>query len=342
MSPRWLAGLEDQAAHLLPASVNRYIRQGSREGVSAAEAVDAWRHLRFRPHVLTDVTHVHTELTLLGTPVTAPVAVAPSTFQRAVHPDGEVAMATATRDAGSLLVVSSNAGTSFADIGATGVPWWLQLYLPAERSLALPPLERAVSAGARALVLTLDTPVVGTKHDDGPTIWEETDPAFLQVNFEPATHDLPGFAKATDLGPQDIAWLQDQSGLPVVVKGVLRGDDAVRCVEAGAAAVWVSNHGGRQLDRSIATAHALPEVVDAVGGRAEVYVDGGLRTGLDVLAALSLGVHATFLGRLALWALVAGPDAVLRMHREIREELVEAMRLAGAPDLAAARALGAG
>ncbi|USQ78532.1 alpha-hydroxy acid oxidase [Ornithinimicrobium faecis] len=339
MCGRWLDALEGRAAEALPASVHRYIRQGSRDGVSAAEAVTAWRDLRFRPHVLTDVTHVQTAVTLLGTPVSAPIAVAPSTFQKAVHPDGELAMATATRDAGSLLVVSSNAGTPFADIGATGVPWWLQIYLPADRSLALPTLERAASAGARALVLTVDTPVVGTKHDNGPTIWEETDPALLRVNFEEDTHDLPGFAKATDLGPRDIAWLHDRTGLPVVVKGVLRGDDAVRSVEAGAAAVWVSNHGGRQLDRSISTAHALPAVVEAIGARAEVYVDGGLRTGLDVLSALTLGARATFLGRLPLWALVEGSAAVLRMHKELREELVESMRLAGVTDLAAAGTL---
>lgn len=339
MCGRWLDALEGRAAEALPASVHRYIRQGSRDGVSAAEAVTAWRDLRFRPHVLTDVTHVQTAVTLLGTPVSAPIAVAPSTFQKAVHPDGELAMATATRDAGSLLVVSSNAGTPFADIGATGVPWWLQIYLPADRSLALPTLERAASAGARALVLTVDTPVVGTKHDNGPTIWEETDPALLRVNFEEDTHNLPGFAKATDLGPRDIAWLHDRTGLPVVVKGVLRGDDAVRSVEAGAAAVWVSNHGGRQLDRSISTAHALPAVVEAIGARAEVYVDGGLRTGLDVLSALTLGARATFLGRLPLWALVEGSRGVLRMHRELREELVESMRLAGVADLVAASTL---
>lgn len=304
--------------------------------MSAAAAVEAWLDVRFRPRMLTDVTHVQTAVTLLGTPVSAPIAVAPSTFQKAIHPDGELAMATATRDAGSLLVVSSNAGTPFAEIGATEVPWWLQMYLPTDRSLALPALERAVSAGARALVLTADTPVVGTKHDDGPSIWEETDPALLRVNFDAGTHDLPGFAKATDLGPADIAWLQERTGLPVVVKGVLRGDDAARCVEAGAAAVWVSNHGGRQLDRSISTAHALPDVVAGAGEDAEVYVDGGLRTGLDILAALTLGARATFLGRLPLWALADGADAVLRMHRELQEELVESMRLAGVPDLAAA------
>lgn len=333
MAGSWLDGLEAGAAAVLPASVHRYIRQGAREGVSAAEAVAAWRAVRFLPHAMVDATQVRTGTTLLGTEVTAPIAVAPSTFQRAVHADGEVAMATATRDAGSLMVVSSNAGTSFSEIGATGVAWWVQAYLTADRSLALPLLRRAVAAGARAVVLTADTPIVGTKYDDGPSVWEETDPGILRVNFDPDTRDLPGFAKATDLGPPDVAWVREVTGLPVVVKGVLRADDTVRCVDAGAAAVWVSNHGGRQLDRSVATAEALPGVVAAVGDRVEVYVDGGLRSGLDVLAALSLGARATFLGRLPLWALVGGAESVLRMHRDLAAELVEALRLAGISDL---------
>lgn len=329
MASRWLEELEGRAAERLPRSVHRYIRQGAGDGVSTAEAAAAWRAVRFLPHVLTDVTQVHTSTTLLGTQVAAPIGVAPSTFQKAIHPDGELAMAAATREAGSLMVVSSNAGTPFAQIGATGVAWWLQAYLPADRSLALSMLERAVSAGARAVVLTVDTPVVGSKHDDGPTIWEETDPAILRVNFDPDTRDLPGFAKATDLGPDDIAWVGEVTGLPVVVKGVLRADDAVRCVDAGAAAVWVSNHGGRQLDRSVTTVDALPAVVAAVGDRTEIYVDGGLRAGLDVLGALALGARATFLGRLPLWALVGGADSVLRMHQELAAELVDAMQLAG-------------
>lgn len=329
MTGRWLDGLESEAAKVLPASVHRYIRQGAHGGTSAAAAVAAWRQVRFLPHAIVDVSHCDTVTTLLGTEVTTPVGVAPSTFQRAVHVDGEVAMASATRDAGSLLVVSSNAGTSFAEIGVTGVAWWVQVYLPADRSLAIPLLERAVEAGARAVVLTVDTPVVATKYDDGPSIWEETDPAILRVNFNPGVHDLPGFAKATDLGLADITWLREITGLPVVVKGVLRADDAVRCVRAGASAVWVSNHGGRQLDQSVATAEALPDIVAAVGEWVEVYVDGGLRSGLEVLAALSLGARAAFLGRLPLWALVGGHASVLRMHQELARELIESMQLAG-------------
>ena len=151
--------------------------------------------------------------------------------------------------------------------------WWLQAYLPADRTLAEPMLERAVAAGAEAVVLTVDTPVVGTKYAEGEqVIWDVIDPARLGVNFDPGYDDRPGAEKATDLGPHDLGWLAEVSGLPVVVKGVLRADDARRCVQAGAQAVWVSNHGGRQLDRAASTVSALGAVVAEVA-----YEARGLR-----------------------------------------------------------------
>jgi 4-hydroxymandelate oxidase len=159
------------------------------------------------------------------------------------------------------------------------------------------------------------------------------------VNFDPGYDEQPGAEKALDLGPHDIGWLADRTGLPVVVKGVLRPEDAVRSVQAGASAVWVSNHGGRQLDRAAATVDCLPAVAAAVGERAEVYVDGGLRGGLDVLAALALGADAVFLGRSPLLALVDGEDGVARWHRELTVQSVDALRLAGCRTVADTRGL---
>lgn len=327
---RWLDSLEGQARLALAVPLFRYLSQGAREGVSVAEARDAWASYRLLPHVLRDVTDVDPRTSFLGAQVATPIAVAPTTLQRAVHVAGELAMARATADAGSLMVVSSNAGTSFADIAATGVNWWLQAYLPADRTLAGPLLARAVEAGASAVVLTVDTPVVGTKYDGpGPSVWETTDPGLLRVNFDAEYATSADAEKATDLGPHDIGWVAGTTGLPVVVKGVLRPDDARRCVHAGAVGVWVSNHGGRQLDRVLPTAHALPAVVAAVAADAEVYVDGGVRSGLDVLTALSLGARGVFLGRLPLYALTGGEAQVARMHAELAQELVEALRLAG-------------
>lgn len=325
--------LEGRAREALPAEVFRYFHQGARDGISAAEATERWDRIRFQPHVLRDVTRVGSATTLLGTPVRSPVGLAPTTLQRAAHPEGEVASARAAAAAGSLLVLSSNAGSTFQDVADTGVDWWLQLYLTADRPVCSPLLERAVDAGASAVVLTADTPVVGTKYDEGGTIWEAADASWLRTNFPDGHGARAGEEKATDLGPQDVEWLARTSGLPVVVKGILQPSDARRCLDAGAAAVWVSNHGGRQLDGVAATADCLAAVVAEVGDAAEVYVDGGIRNGRHVLAALALGARAVFLGRPALYALAVGGSAgVAQMLEETTEELHEAMRLAGCVD----------
>jgi 4-hydroxymandelate oxidase len=325
----WLAGLEETARPRLAAEIFEYVAQGARDGITAAEAVASWRDVRFRPRVLRDVTEVDLSANLLDQRSAVPWGIAPTTLQRAVHPDGELAMARATAAAGGVMAVSSNAGTPFADIGATGVRWWLQIYLPQDRLLAAPLLDRAVEAGATAVVLTVDTPVVGTKYVADRPVWDVIDPETLRVNFDPGYAESPGAGKARDLGSADLAWLVERTGLPVVVKGVLHPDDARQCVEAGAAAVWVSNHGGRQLDRAMTTAAALPAVVAAVRGDAQVYVDGGLRSGLDVLAALSLGADAAFLGRVPMYALADGAEGVSRMHAELAVQLADGLRLAG-------------
>ena len=339
----WLAAVETRAREALAPAVLEYLLQGARDSITAGEAVEAWGAVRFRPRGLHDVTHVDPGVTLLGQRSELPFGVAPTTLQRAVHPDGELAMARATAEAGGVMVVSSNAGTPFSEIGATGVRWWLQAYLPADRTLAEPMLDSAVAAGAEAVVLTVDTPLVGTKYATAgvPVVWESIDPDLLRVNFDAGYDDQPGAEKALDLGPHDIGWIADRTGLPVVVKGVLRPEDAHRSVQAGAAAVWVSNHGGRQLDRAASTASCLPEIVESVGERAEVYVDGGIRSGLDVLAAYALGADAVFLGRLPVLALVDGRDGVASLHAELLDQTVDALRLAGCRSLADARGLAA-
>ena len=195
------------------------------------------------------------------------------------------------------------------------------------------------------MVLTLDTPVVGTKYDRGPSVWESVDESMLRVNFPERQAGADASAKAMDLGFDDIDRIARITGLPVVVKGVLHPEDAAACVEAGASAVWISNHGGRQLDRAVSTAGVLSEVASAVraagDGRSQTYVDGGIRCGLDVLAALSLGADCVFIGRLPLWALVEGVDGVSRMYDELERQLVEALRLVGAVTPRSVREAGA-
>lgn len=328
---RWLDGLEERARGCVPAPILEYVQQGSGASITASEAAGSWAEVRLAPRVLRDVSNVDLTTRILGQDHQVPWGVAPTTLQCSIHPHGELAMARACATAGSLLVVSSNAGTRFEEIGATGVEWWLQAYLPSNRSLAVPLLERAAAAGARAVVLTVDTPVVGTKVTaTDRSVFDLVPARQLRVNFDEGYADQPGSDKAADLGPGDLAWLRERTGLPVVVKGVLRGDDARLCVDSGADAVWVSNHGGRQLDRTISTARALPAVRAAVGESIEVYVDGGLRSGVDHLTALALGADATFAGRSPLLALAGGERGVSRWHAELGAELTEALRLAGA------------
>ncbi|WP_410785795.1 alpha-hydroxy acid oxidase [Kribbella sp. C-35] len=328
---RWIDTLEGAAAEKLPEAVHRYFRQGSAGGVSVGEATSAWSAYRFRPHVLNDVSTVDLSTTVLGTPVDAPILVAPSTMQRLADPDGELAMARGVAAARSVLGVSSNAGTTFAELGATGVPWWLQIYVVRNREITVRMLDAAVEAGARAVVLTVDTPVVGRKEDEGETVWDVAQPGQFLANLPDGDWTDDDLDKADDLNPDVIGWLAERTGLPVVVKGVLRGDDAKRCADAGAAGIIVSNHGGRQLDGSIPTARALPEVAEAVAGsNLEVYVDGGIRRGEHVLAALALGARAVFVGRPALWSLTVGSsDGVTRLLTELGTELDHTLRLLG-------------
>lgn len=333
--------LRRAATDRLPPPVSEYFNQGSADGIAVSDAVTAWDRIRFRPRILRDVSAVSTVTTVLGQQLATPVCVAPTALHRAAHPDGEVATARGAAAAGSLMAVSTNAGMTFEQIGATGAAWWLQCYVLRDRGLTKEIAQRAKAAGASAVVLTADTPVVGRKHNAGQSVWDAVPAAYLLANIDQG--DLPDSAldKADDLTPDTIGWLREVSGLPVVVKGVLRADDARIVTSAGAAAVQVSNHGGRQLDQSVATADALPEIAAAVqGSGAEVYVDGGIRRGEHVLAAIALGARAVFVGRPVLWALTAGGESsqggsvgVATLLTAITAELGQAMALAGAPSV---------
>ncbi|HET9842540.1 MAG TPA: alpha-hydroxy acid oxidase [Nocardioides sp.] len=322
---RWLETLAVRAKRVVHPAVWSYLQSGSYGEVSVGEAMRAWSEVRFRPRVLRGGTTPDLRTTLLESPVSSPVGVAPTAMQRAIHPLGERATVAGADAAGSLCVLSSNCGTRWPELGS-GSPWWLQAYLPARRDLMLPVLEGAVAAGAAAIVLTVDTPFPGSKYAADAEDWTGVDLSWWRINFADPEFDR----WAPDLGVGDIGWLRDNTGLPVVVKGVLRADDALRCLDAGAAAIYVSNHGGRQLDRAVPTASALRDVVDAVGDRAEVYVDGGIRTGVDALAALALGARAVFLGRPLLHALALdGAAGVERLLTEVTAELADVLQLAG-------------
>lgn len=333
---RWIDELESRAEAIVPGPAAEYFRQGAGPGISASEAVAAWEAVRLRPRILRDVSRVSLTTTVAGQPVASPFLIAPSTLQRLAHPDGESAVARAAKASGSLMCVSSNAGTAFRDIGAAGAPWWIQGYIMRDRELSARLLYAAREAGATAIVLTADTPVVGHKETSGDSVWDLVSDDQLLANIDAERLDSGTLDKAADLTFADIAWLRDAVGLPVIVKGVLRGDDARACADAGAAAVIVSNHGGRQLDQAIPTARALPEVVAALDGTGvEVYVDGGVRRGVHALAALAMGARAVLLGRPVLWALaVNGESGVRRLLGDLDEELGHAMTLAGTVSIA--------
>jgi 4-hydroxymandelate oxidase len=329
-----VAALSRQARALLPAPSYDYYAGGSGSERTLRMNVHAWRQVWLAPRVLRDVSAVDTGIELLGARLRTPVCVAPTGFHRLGHAEGEVATAEDAARAGALFVLSMRSTRRIEDVAAAVAAhagtWWFQVYVMPDRELTAALVRRAATAGAAALVLTGDTPVVGRKRRDSDELDISDDDLLVNLG---RVEDPLRTSQAADLTMADIGWLaQVSGGLPVIVKGVLHPDDAVACLAAGAAGVIVSNHGGRQLDQALPTARALPAVHAAVpGGGAAVYVDGGLRTGLDVLAALALGARAVFLGRPVLWALACGGAVgVARLLTGLTSDLEHAMALAGA------------
>ncbi len=341
-----ISELEALAGAVLTPSAYDYFRGGADDEVTVAENLSAWEAMRLRPHVLRDVSDVSTATTVLGTPVATPVLVAPCAYHELASPLGESATARGTAAAGSLFTLSTFATQTLERVeeASPGSPKWFQVYVYRDRALTEALVLRAAAAGYRALVLTADLPVLGRRKRDERNGFALPPPLVMAHFVEDTPTQLAEGSALTAhvqakvdpaLTFDDIGWLRDVSGLPVIVKGVLRADDAVECLDAGAAAVWVSNHGGRQLDAAVPTAAALPEVVEAVAGRAEVYVDGGIRSGGDVVKAMALGATAVMVGRPVVYALaVGGADGVAGVLAGLTEELARTMALCGARTLA--------
>ncbi len=332
--------LELAARSAMDPSAYDYFAGGADDELTLADNLAAWRRIRLRPHVLRDVDEVSAATTVLGTPVAMPVLVPPMGYQRLAHDDGELATARAAASAGTVMVVSSFATVSMEDVAAAapGGVRWFQLYVLRDRGLTGELVQRAAAAGYTAIVLTVDLAVLGRRRRDERNRFT-LPPGMEMANIARPVPSVDGsglaaFA-ASDVDPtlsfDDIGWLRGLTDLPVVVKGVLRGDDAAAAVDAGAAGVIVSNHGGRQLDTAQATVDALPDVVAGVGGRAEVLVDGGVRNGTSVVKALALGARAVLVGRPVLWGLVTGgASGVESVLAQLREEVERAMALCGA------------
>jgi 4-hydroxymandelate oxidase len=336
-----LHDLEERARAVLSEQAYDYYAGGADDERTVAANAQVWSHLRLRPRVLVDVSAIDLTTTVLGTPVRAPLLVAPMAAQRMAHDDGEAATARGAAAAGTVMIASTIATVRLEDVAAAApdAPRWFQLYIRRDRGWAAELVSRAEASGYRAIVLTVDLPVLGRRRRD-----ERHPPGLpegLRLANMPDASEHGQWLAATarddldpSLTPDDIGWVRSLTSLPVLVKGVLRGDDARRCVDAGAGGIIVSNHGGRQLDTAITGAEALPDVLGAVGAEVEVLVDGGLRTGTDVLKALALGARAVLIGRPVLWGLaVGGAEGVRDVLVAFADELARAMALCGAPTL---------
>lgn len=341
-----LGGWADAARAALPADVWGYLQGGSGAERTLRGNRAAYERVALRPRVLVDVERVSLSTTLLGAELDVPIGVAPMAYHRLAHPEGEAASAAAAGDVGGLFVASMFASTSFAGMAAASAgPRWLQLYWLRDRDALADVVSRAEESGFGALVLTVDAPRVATRPRDTASAFALPDDV-RAVNVDPAvmgtTHTSDAGSSAIErhsrerFDPRitwaDLPWLRARTGLPLLLKGVLTAADARRAVESGVDGLVVSNHGGRQLDAAVPSLDALPEVVDAVPASVPVLVDGGVRRGSDVFAALALGARAVLVGRPVLWGLAhsgrAGAAAVLAL---LRDQLEECMALAGRP-----------
>jgi len=344
---------EQAATRVLPADVRDFIAGGSEAEVTLAANRAALDAVYLVPRVLAGISGCDTGAELAGCRSSLPVAIAPMSYHRLVHPDGETGMARAAREAGIPLTLSMMSSSPLEEVAAVGGTLWFQLYLLRDRGQVAELVQRAEAAGCKALVLTVDVPRLGRRLRDmrngfalppGVTAANLSGDA-ARVVRRPAA-GASGITLHTNqvfdpsLSWADVAWLRERTRLPLVIKGILHPADARRAAEHGASAVVVSNHGGRQLDGAVASAAALPGVCAAVQGRCEVLLDSGIRGGTDVLRALSLGASGVLLGRPALWGLaLGGAPGAARVLSLLAAELAESMLLAGCPDVGSARRL---
>ncbi len=350
MSDRPLVNVHDfeaEAARRLPADVLDYYAGGALDEVTLRENRAAYDRIPLYYRVLAGVRPRELATTVLGERVAVPILVAPTAFHRMAHADGELATARASARANTLMVVSTLSNTGVEEIAdASSGPLWFQLYIYKDREATRDLVARVEKTRCRAVVLTVDAPLLGPRERDvrnrfalpeGLTVKNLAGAGQGTVSQELFGSGLAKYV-STFIDPaiswRDVEWLQGITHLPIVIKGIVRANDARRAVEMGVKGIVVSNHGGRQLDTSPATIDALPHVVKAAGGRAEVYVDGGIRRGVDVVKALARGARAVFVGRPVLWGLaVDGEAGVARVLEILRAEFDLAMGLCGASTL---------
>jgi isopentenyl diphosphate isomerase/L-lactate dehydrogenase-like FMN-dependent dehydrogenase len=326
-----LRDFEALARELVPSGPFGYYSSGAMDELTLVENEAAFARRRFRPRVLVDVSEIDTTATLLGTKVSQPFGIAPTGLHALVHPEGECVTARAAMESGVMFCASTRSSRSLEEIAAAcDGPRWFQLYTQdntGPRSERL--VRRATEAGYSAIVLTVDLPVSGRRERELRHTWD-----FGANPFGNFAGEVDGPDVAKTFSWRDVPWLRKTTPLPIVLKGIMTAEDTRLAIEHGIDAVWVSNHGGRQLDRTSATIDVLEEVADAAAGRLEVYLDGGVRRGTDVATALALGARAVFVGRPMLYALACdGADGVRLALDLLGQELRNVMALLGTPSL---------
>ena len=342
--PLNLFDYERLAAERLQQMAYDYFASGAHDELTLRENRAAFERIQLRPRVLVDVSERDSSTRLLGRRHEAPLLVAPTAFAKMAHPDGELAIARAAGAAGVTMTLSTLATATLEDVAAAAsAPLWFQLYVFRDRDVTRSLVERAEAAGYEALVVTVDAPLLGRRERDARNRFVLPEGLVAENLMGDELRNLPAgsdsglalyFASLFDqsLTWTDLEWLRSITRLPLLVKGVLRGDDAALAVEHGASGVIVSNHGGRQLDTAVPAIEALPEVVAAVDGRVEVLMDGGVRRGTDILKAIARGAGAVLVGRPLLWGLaVNGEQGARHVLETLRREFDLAMALSGCP-----------
>lgn len=343
--PLNLFDYEALARDRLSDAVYGYYASGAGDEITVRENRAAYDRLRLRPRMLRDVTARSSAITLWGERLNAPVIVAPMAYNALAHPEGELAVARAAGTLGLIVTHSTLASYTMEQVAqaATGALWY-QLYAYHRREINQRLIERAERAGYRALVVTVDTPIIGRRETDIRTgfsqrrgvravnlLDDEMRSLFPPMDSDEQLAQYVSTVQRANLTWDDVAWLKGVTRLPLLLKGILRGDDARRAVDLGADGIVISNHGGRQLDSAIATIDALPEIAQAVGGQVPLIVDGGVRRGTDIVKALALGAQAVMVGRPVLWGLAhEGESGARRVLRLLLDEFDLALALCGA------------
>jgi 4-hydroxymandelate oxidase len=325
----------------LPESVFGYYAGGAADEITLHENRAVFNRITLWPRVLIDVSQRALATTILGHATAMPIMIAPTAMAKLAHPDGEVAIAQAAKNAGIIYCLSTLSNTSLEEGAAVGTSCWFQLYVYKDRTITRRLVERATSAGYKAIVLTVDVPARSVRENLLRTGLQLPTGLALR-NFDEfyttEAADIPAFINAqldSSLTWQDLKWLISITPLPVVVKGILRADDAKRAIDCGVSGIIVSNHGGRQLDTAVTGLEALPRIVAAVGKGTEIFVEGGLRRGTDIVKALAFGARAVLVGRPVLWGLaVGGQNGVEHILAILRRELDTAMALCGCASVA--------